>query len=607
MAMPGVAQGAANSLDPLREVVMHRLAYRNFGTHETLVGNFVTDIDGNNTGGVRWFELRKIGPGPWTLFQEGTYAPTAADNRWIGAIAMDGTGNIALGFNVSSGTVHPSLRYAGRLAGDPLGTLPQGEHLLVAGTGTNGSNRWGDYAAMSVDPVDDCTFWFTGEWNATPQWSTRIGAFRFDACGPVADLSISKTDGTVTAVPGANTVYTIQAANAGPLAAPAAQVTDTFPAACTSVTWTCAGAGGGVCPAANGSGNLNASVNLPVGGSVTFAATCASSSTATGTLTNTANVAPGAGVTDNNGANNSATDTDTLVPTADVAITKDDGTATAVPGTNTVWAIQASNAGPSAAPAANVTDTFPAACTSVNWTCGGAGGGVCPAANGSGNLNASINLPAGGSVTFLATCAISPAATGDLVNTANVAPGVGVTDPNGANNSATDTDTLTPTADVTVAKSVDPTAVDVGDTLTYTIVVGNAGPSDAPGVTVTDLFPVECQADLAWTCTPAGGATCTPAGTGDIVDVIDLPVGSSATYVATCTAYSGTDAEVVNTASAAVPAGVIDPDPANSSSSATVAINAFAIQEIPTLGRTGLVALLLLIGCAGFFLLRRTH
>jgi subtilisin-like proprotein convertase family protein len=182
MGMPGVSQGSTSSLDPLREVIMHRLGYRNFGTHQSLVGNFVTDI-GSNIGGIRWFELRKTGAGAWTLYQEGTYAPTTSDNRWMGGIAQDGSGNIALGYNVSSQTIYPSIRYAGRLASDPLGTLPQGEYTLVNGSGVNGSNRYGDYSAMAIDPIDDCTFWFTGQWNAASQWSTRIGAFRFDACG----------------------------------------------------------------------------------------------------------------------------------------------------------------------------------------------------------------------------------------------------------------------------------------------------------------------------------------------------------------------------------------------------------------------------------------
>ncbi len=174
-------QPGTTTLDPLREVIMWRLQYRNFGNHETLVGNFVTDVDGTNHGGVRWFELRKTDANPWGLFQEGTYAPDSY-HRWMGAIAMDGDGNIALGYNVSSSSLSPSLRYVGRLAGDPRGTLPQGEVTLIAGGGSNTSNRYGDYAAMSVDPADDCTFWFTGEYNPSSLWGTRIGAFKFGTC-----------------------------------------------------------------------------------------------------------------------------------------------------------------------------------------------------------------------------------------------------------------------------------------------------------------------------------------------------------------------------------------------------------------------------------------
>ncbi len=213
MGMPGVAQCASNSLDPLREVIMNRLAYRNFGTHQALVGNLVTDI-GSNFGGVRWFELRKTGAGAWTLYQEGTYAPTTTDNRWMGGIAQDGSGNIALAYNVSSQTIYPSIRYAGRLASDPLGTLPQGEYTLVNGSGVNGSNRYGDYAAMSIDPFDDCTFWFTGQWNASSQWSTRIGAFKFDACG-TTDFTLDVTPDSQQVCTPANATYTVSTAAVG--------------------------------------------------------------------------------------------------------------------------------------------------------------------------------------------------------------------------------------------------------------------------------------------------------------------------------------------------------------------------------------------------------
>jgi len=176
-------------LDPLTEIVMFRLAYRSFGTHQALAGNFTVDADGEPDNppnlertGSRWFELRKTGAS-WTLFQEGTHSPDATP-RWMGAMAMDGDGNIALGYNLSNNTppVFPSLRYAGRLAADAPGTL-RAEVGLVGGTVSNGSVRYGDYAGMSVDPADDCTFWFTGEYNPLSQWRTRIGSFKFDSCG----------------------------------------------------------------------------------------------------------------------------------------------------------------------------------------------------------------------------------------------------------------------------------------------------------------------------------------------------------------------------------------------------------------------------------------
>jgi hypothetical protein len=170
--------GSNIRLDPLREVIMHRLPYRNFGMHETIVGSFVTDVDGQDHGGVRWFELRKTAGGNWVVHQEGTYAPDG-QSRWMSSIAMDGSGNIAIAFNVSSTTMFPSLRYAGRVAADPMGTMPRGEVTLINGTAPNASFRYGDYSTLSVDPTDEHLFWFTGEYNPAGRWSTRIGTFRF--------------------------------------------------------------------------------------------------------------------------------------------------------------------------------------------------------------------------------------------------------------------------------------------------------------------------------------------------------------------------------------------------------------------------------------------
>ena len=179
--------GTTVRLDGIGDRLMHRLAYRNRGTHESLVVNHSVNAASSGTqAGVRWYEVRNPN-GTATIHQQGTYAPDA-NNRWMGSVAMDRDGNMAMVYSVSSGSVYPSIRYTGRLASDPLGTMPQGEATLIAGSGsqTGSASRWGDYAMMAVDPSDDCTFWFTTEYMAstgTNPWSTRIGAFKFPSCG----------------------------------------------------------------------------------------------------------------------------------------------------------------------------------------------------------------------------------------------------------------------------------------------------------------------------------------------------------------------------------------------------------------------------------------
>jgi hypothetical protein len=209
--------GSGVTLDPLREVFMFRAQYRNFGTHQSIAGNFVTDADGepdtpanNERGGIRWVELRKPGA-TWVLQQEGTYSPDITP-RWMGASALDGDGNFAVAYNVSDATsVFPGLRYAGRRTTDPEGTLPQGESTIVSGTAASSSNRYGDYAAMSVDPADNCTFWFTGMYNPAGQWRTRVATFKFNGCGGPAVPDFSLAAGAVVLNRGgsANTTVTV--------------------------------------------------------------------------------------------------------------------------------------------------------------------------------------------------------------------------------------------------------------------------------------------------------------------------------------------------------------------------------------------------------------
>ena len=180
-------------VDAISDRLMYRLQYRNFGTHETLVTNHTVDVNGTDRAGVRWYELRSSGGG-WSIFQQGTFSPDTF-HRWMGSMAMNGIGDIALGYSISSGTVFPSIRATGRLSGDAPGVMTQGELAIAIGTGhqTHSSGRWGDYSQMTVDPTDDCTFWYTQEYyvvKGVAPWQTRIGAFKLRDCAappPVDD------------------------------------------------------------------------------------------------------------------------------------------------------------------------------------------------------------------------------------------------------------------------------------------------------------------------------------------------------------------------------------------------------------------------------------
>ena len=210
-------KGTFQKLDAVSEWPMHRLVYRNFGDHETLAGNFTVDVGGDRAG-IRWFELRKT-DADWFLYQEGTYAPSS-EHFWMGSLALDRQGNMALGYSASSLTSFPDIRYATRLAGDPLGSFGSEVILMDGGGSQTGSNRWGDYSAMSVDPVDDCTFWYTNEYypiSSSNGWHTRIGQFVLPGCRPVeADFALRKSAQVAQALPGQLLPYTIEVANLGP-------------------------------------------------------------------------------------------------------------------------------------------------------------------------------------------------------------------------------------------------------------------------------------------------------------------------------------------------------------------------------------------------------
>ena len=187
-------KGISDKLDIGDNRFMNRLAYRNFGTHGSLVVNHTVDARG--VAGIRWYEIRINRAGTPGVYQQGTYSHPDNNHRWYGSMAMDKLGNIALGFNVSGQDLFPAIRYTGRVFIDPVNTL-RTEASLIEGMGsqikppvstatTGGWNRWDDYTGLAVDPSDDCTFWYTAEYmqSTAPlnNWSTFIGSFKFKNC-----------------------------------------------------------------------------------------------------------------------------------------------------------------------------------------------------------------------------------------------------------------------------------------------------------------------------------------------------------------------------------------------------------------------------------------
>ncbi|WP_166654372.1 beta strand repeat-containing protein, partial [Tahibacter aquaticus] len=679
----GGANGQLNALDDRlgtavvrngRLWTAHNFRVNTAGVASTAAGNRVA---------VRWYELQNLSTTP-SLVESGTIFDNAATNPaqyFVPTATVTGQGHAVMGFTRAGTQSGATPAYTSRLAGDTLGTTAA---VTLLGTSTANYNpasdpggatgrAWGEASATVVDPIDDMTVWTFQQYNqALDSWALRVGRLAAPApatptCSgspiafngptgnivinatssggsgfydpganlpapaqpfahitatmsnatvnsvtfnsptqvtlnvtapvgglqnvtitnpdgqsvtangcvtvsvPVPDLAITNTDGVTTAVPGGSVTYTITASNPSAVAATGATVADTFPAIATC-TWTCVGAGGGTCTA-SGSGTINDTVNLPAGASTTYTASCAINAAATGTVSNTATVTIAG---DPNPANDSATDTDTLTPSANLGITKTDGVTTATPGGSVTYTITASNAGPSNAPGSTVADTFPASQT-CTWTCAGAGGGTCTA-SGSGNINDTTNLPSGGSTTYTASCAISAAATGTLSNTATVTSPVGVTDPTPGNNSATDSDTLGASADLSITKTDGVTTAIPGGSVTYTITASNAGPSNAAGATVADTFPA--SETCSWTCVGAGGGTCTASGSGNINDTTNLPSGGSVTYTASCTISAAATGTLSNTATVATPGGVSDPTPGNNSATDSDTLGASADLSI---------------------------
>jgi uncharacterized repeat protein (TIGR01451 family) len=456
-------------------------------------------------------------------------------------------------------------------AGSPFNSLVQND-LGVQLLGTNGTTV---LASATSQPAGQAETISSVPLPSGGQFFFRVFAGANDAAqlynvsltlADVTDFAITKTDGAPSAVPGQPITYTIVASNVSAAGSGSANATvvDSFPAAITGVTWTCVAAGGASCGGGGGTGNVNRVVALPPGGTATFTATGTIAPGATGTLSNTATITPTVG-SDPTPANNTATDTDTLVPSSDVAIAKTDGQTAHTPGTAITYTITVTNPGPSTASGVTVTDTFPAAISGVTWTCVGGGGATCALPAGAGNIATTVTLPPAGSATFSAAGTVSATATGTLSNTATASQPAGDTNP--GNNAATDTDTLTPQADLAVTKTDGQASAVPGTPITYTIVVSSAGPSASGTATLGDPFP--SLTGVTWSCVATAGSTCPSSGAGALSASVSLAPAGTATFTATGTIGPAATGTLANTATVTPAGGVTDPSPGNNAATDT--------------------------------------
>jgi hypothetical protein len=192
--------------------MMYRFAIRHFADHDRAVVNH--SVANGASVGVRWYELYDPA-GTVTLNQQGTYAPDAT-YRWMASLAEDKNADIGLGYSSSSSTLHPGIRFTGRVPSDPLGTMESEAPILTgAGSQTGSISRWGDYTAMQVDPADDCTFWYVDQYQAVTgsfDWSTGITSFIFPGCSGSAGFTLSASPESVSVAEGSTGTSTITVA-----------------------------------------------------------------------------------------------------------------------------------------------------------------------------------------------------------------------------------------------------------------------------------------------------------------------------------------------------------------------------------------------------------
>ena len=396
--------------------------------------------------------------------------------------------------------------------------------------------------------------------------------------GRIADLAVLKNAPVVTS-PSGDLTYTVTISNAGASGANGAVFADAIPAGMTNFAWSCDQVtGGAICPNASGSTAINETIAIfPAGSSLTY--TITGTAPATGSVTNTATLTAPTGVVDpdptnNTDVTNTALSQTPLPATADLSVTKYGPTSVA-PNSSLTFKLLVANAGYIAADRAQLSDAVPAGLSNVTWTCQGeVGGAVCPHEFGEEAIDETIaTFPAGSSLTYLVTGTVD--GSGTVNNQVSLTPPVGVEDPDPSNNndsSLSTVEAITEYADLSVIK-IGPASVANGQSVSYQLLVANAGTSPVTGARVVDRLPSGLT-DVTWTCANAEGSTggvCQEAnGTGDIDTLVNLPVAARVSILVTANAPATGPAAFANVAEVFAPQGIADLTPDNNLSSAVI-------------------------------------
>lgn len=377
---------------------------------------------------------------------------------------------------------------------------------------------------------------------------------------PSADLSVSKRASPNPYIAGEPFRYEIQVLNSGPNGVSGARVVDMLPAPLASFAWTCTASGGATCRTASGTGSFDILVDLPNLTSVSIVVQGTAPAGAEQRLVNTVTVQPPPDIYDPVPGNNQDTAEASPLPEADLQVTKAVSLDPYVSGGPLTYTIVVRNAGPSDVVAAHVQDALPPALRGFTWTCADGSPGTCRDAGGNGDIDALVDLPVNGTVTFTVTGTVPVDTTGALVNVVTVTEPITIHDPTPGNNTARAVTGGSSVADISATKMVTPTTAVPGQTLTYSVRISNAGPSDAPGVQVKDALPGALGA-FGWTCLGEDGGMClTPAGVGDIDTFVNLPVNGAVVLTITGVVPTNVSQLLVNTVTAYPSGEIVDPN-----------------------------------------------